>query len=98
MPPPAQLRYASEANFRALFTAAELRVERLERVDASLHAPTASWLGERLAFAPGLAALLAEQGERRGDVIERFVRDLERDKGHGAIALQAVAFVASART
>jgi ubiquinone/menaquinone biosynthesis C-methylase UbiE len=95
--PPAQLRHAEEAAFSSLFRDAGLTVEQLERVEASLEAPTARWLGERLAFAPGLASLLAAQGEYRDSVIERFVRDLERDQGQGAITLRAVALVGIGR-
>ena len=52
---------------------------------------------ERLAFAPGIATLLAAQGEDRAAVLARFVTDLERDQGEGPVALRAVAFLGVAR-
>jgi SAM-dependent methyltransferase len=94
---PAQLRFCEEAAFRNLFAQAGLTVERITAVEDSLCAPSARWLAERLAFAPGLAAWLAAQGEGRAAVLNRFAADLERDQGLGSVALTAVAFVGVAR-
>lgn len=90
---PAQLRFADEAAFRALLATAGLSAITISRAEAALEAPGAAWLAARLAFAPGLAALLAAQGQDRGAVLARFVADLERDQGRGPVHLGAVAFV-----
>lgn len=95
--PPAQLRFVAERDFRALFRNAGLDAEQVRRAEATLGAPSARWLAERLAFAPGLAAMLRGQGEDRENVIARFVSDLERDQGTGPVSLGAVAFVGVAR-
>lgn len=89
---PAQLRFREEPEFRALFAAAGFEEVRVRRIETTLRALSAGWLGERLAFAPGLSTMLAAQGDRREAVERRFVADLERDKGMGEIALEAVAF------
>ena len=94
---PAQLRFAEAASFRALLAAAALTEITITRVDAALEAPGAAWLAARLAFAPGLAALLAAQGDAREAVLARFVSDLERDQGSGPVRLGAVAFLGSGR-
>lgn len=94
---PAQLRYSDPAAFRALLGSAGLAVEPIRRLEANLEAPSARWLAERLGFAPGLAALLAAQGEAREAVIARFCADLERDQGAGPVALRAVAQLGLAR-
>lgn len=59
-------------------------------------APSARWLAERLAFAPGMRAMLAGLGGRRDAVVERFVADLEQEQGRGRISLGAVAFAGAA--
>lgn len=94
---PAQLRYSDPAAFRALLASAGLAVEPIRRLEANLEAPSARWLAERLGFAPGLAALLAAQGEAREAVIARFCADLERDQGAGPVDLRAVAQLGLAR-
>jgi len=94
---PAQLRFCQEAVFRDLFGQAGLTVERITAAEDSLCAPSARWLAERLAFAPGLAAWLAAQDENRAAVLERFAADLERDQGLGPVVLTAVAFLGVAR-
>src|SRR4051794_10942011 len=94
---PAQLRFHEEPTFRALFERAGLTVESIGAVQERLCAPSARWLAERLAFAPGLAAWLAAQGEDRAAVLDRFAADLEPDQGLGPVALTAVAFVGVAR-
>ena len=94
---PAQLRFCQEVAFRDLFEQAGLTVERITVVEDSLCAPSAQWLAERLAFAPGLAVWLAAQGEDRAAVLDRFAADLEREHGLGPVALTAVAFLGVAR-
>ncbi len=90
---PAQLRFADEAAFGGLLVGAGLTAITITRVEAALEAPSAGWLAGRLAFAPGLDALLAAQGNDRAEVLARFVADLERDQGPGPVHLGAVAFV-----
>jgi SAM-dependent methyltransferase len=94
---PAQLRFCEEAAFRDLFGQAGLTVERITAAEDSLCAPSARWLAERLAFAPGLAAWLAAQDENRAAVLDRFAADLERDQGLGPVVLTAVALLGVVR-
>jgi ubiquinone/menaquinone biosynthesis C-methylase UbiE len=94
---PAQLRFAEEARFRALFEAAAFDVERIERIEARLTAPSAAWLATHLDFAPGVAAMLSGLGPDRAAVVARFVADMVRDQGPGPIALGAVAFLGLGR-
>lgn len=94
---PAQLRFADAVAFRALLASAGLGEIAVTRVEAALEAPGAAWLGARLGFAPGIAALLAAQGGAREAVLTRFVSDLERDQGTGPVRLRAVAFLGTGR-
>ena len=95
--PPAQLRFREEADFRSLFGAAGLEVERIARIEAPLRASSPEWLGDRLTFAPGLAGLMSSQGDRAPAVRARFVHDLTAEKGSGEVSLAAVAFLGLAR-
>jgi ubiquinone/menaquinone biosynthesis C-methylase UbiE len=95
-PLPAQLRYRNEADFRALLQGAGFENISIETVTSGLEAPSARWLAERIAFAPGMAATVAGLGDRRNTVLEAFVRNLEQKQGTGKIRLEAVAFVGSA--
>lgn len=97
-PPPAQLRYAAESDFRELFARGGFSKVVIERVEARLEAPNARWLADRLAFAPGLDAMIEGLGGARETVIDQFVATLERDQGAGPIGLAAVAFVGTARS
>ena len=90
---PAQLRYRELADFEQLFTDAGLPAPRIERAVATLAAPSASWLAERLAFAPGMEAMLNGLGERREAVLDRFIVRLQERCGGGEIELSGVAFV-----
>jgi ubiquinone/menaquinone biosynthesis C-methylase UbiE len=92
-PLPAQLRYKDEPDFRALFTAAGFAEPRIETVTASLRAPSARWLAERIAFAPGMAVMMSRLGDRRTAVLSTFVERLEAAHGTGELALPGVAFV-----
>ena len=78
---PAQLRFREEPAFRALFERAGLTVESVPVSRSRSRAPSARWLADRLAFAPGLAAVLAAQADDRAAVLDGFVAGLERDKG-----------------
>jgi SAM-dependent methyltransferase len=90
---PAQLRFREEDAFRSLFDAAGFAVDRIDRIEAALRAPSAQALADRLAFAPGIGDLLAGQGDHLPAVKDRFVARLERDQGRGEIALEAIAFI-----
>jgi ubiquinone/menaquinone biosynthesis C-methylase UbiE len=96
-PLPAQLRYREAADFRALFASAGFAEPRIEKATAHLEAASARWLAERVAFAPGMAAMVAGLGNRRAAVLDRFAATLESDQGFGPIRLKAVAFVGTAR-
>jgi ubiquinone/menaquinone biosynthesis C-methylase UbiE len=96
-PLPAQLRYREEEDFIALFNAAGLAQPAMRKVTAYLEAPSARWLAERIAFAPGMAATLASLGDRRPGILERFVANLEARQGTGPIRLAGVAFAGTAR-
>jgi ubiquinone/menaquinone biosynthesis C-methylase UbiE len=92
-PLPAQLRYRDVADFRALFMVASLGVPKIVTVTAKLQAPSARWLAERIAFAPGMAAAIGGLGDRGPAVMERFVDNLESRLGKGSISLSGLAFV-----
>jgi len=92
-PLPAQLRYREEAEFRRLSRDAGFPDVTIETARAELRAPSARWLANRIAFAPGMAALVGTLGERRAPVLEAFVRDLETQCGGGEVALGGVAYV-----
>ena len=92
-PLPAQLRFKEKEKFHALFTAAGLPAPEISEVVGELMAPSPAWLAERLAFAPGMAALLAGFGAARTDVITAFRKRLEATRGSGRIGLLARAYV-----
>lgn len=89
----AQLRYKDELDFRALFTTAGFAEPRVETVTALLRAPSARWLAERIAFAPGMAVMMSRLGDRHTAVLSTFVARLEAAHGTGELALPGVAFV-----
>jgi SAM-dependent methyltransferase len=90
---PAQLRFKEPAAFAALLGGAGLAVESIERVAETWRLPSARWIADRIAFAPGLAAVFGGLGQDRAPVLDAFVTALERDQGRGDIALSAVAHV-----
>jgi SAM-dependent methyltransferase len=96
-PLPAQLRYREEADFRALFRAAGLTEPAIMTATARLEAPSARWLSERIAFAPGMAAAMASLGDRASAVLERFVANLEARFAQGPVRLSGVAFIGTAQ-
>jgi ubiquinone/menaquinone biosynthesis C-methylase UbiE len=91
--PPAQLRYRDEATFRTLLAHGGLRKVAIDRVTATLELPSARWLGSRIAFAPGMEALIARLGPGRDAVIAEFVRGLELRHREQSLSLGAVAYV-----
>ena len=90
---PAQLRFTGRDRFQALFEAAGLWEIEIITATASLTAPSAQWLAERVEFAPGMAAMLASFAERAPEVLEAFRARLEMRFGKGPVALQAKAFI-----
>jgi len=91
-PLPAQLRFKEKENFQALFAAAGLPAPEISAVTGEIVAPSPAWLAERLAFAPGMAALLEGFGAARAEVITAFRKRLEA-RGPGRVALLARAYV-----
>ena len=91
-PLPAQLRFKDKENFQALFAAAGLPAPEIAEVAGELVAPSPAWLAERLAFAPGMAALLEGFGAARAEVVTAFRKRLEA-RGSGGVALLARAYV-----
>jgi ubiquinone/menaquinone biosynthesis C-methylase UbiE len=94
-PLPAQLRFKEREEFQRLFTAAGLPTAEILEVTAELAAPSPAWLAERLAFAPGMAALLEGFGTARTEVLAAFRKRLEMLHGAGRVSLAARAFVGS---
>jgi SAM-dependent methyltransferase len=94
-PLPAQLRFKERDAFQALFAAAGLPTAEISEVTAELVAPSPAWLAKRLAFAPGMAALLEGFGGARDEVIAAFRKRLEMQRGAGPISLSARAHVGS---
>ena len=94
-PLPAQLRFREKEEFQALFAAAGLPTAEISEVTAELVAPSPAWLAERLAFAPGMAALLEGFGGARADVVAAFRKRLETLRGAGRISLSARAYLGS---
>jgi SAM-dependent methyltransferase len=90
---PAQLRFRDERVFRGLFAQARLAVEAVTRIVEQWKLPSARWIAERVAFAPGMAATVGGLGADRGAVLDAFVTALEADQGRGEVALSAVAHI-----
>jgi ubiquinone/menaquinone biosynthesis C-methylase UbiE len=94
-PLPAQLRFKEKEQFQALFAAAELPPAEISEVVGELMAPSPGWLAERLAFAPGMAALLDGFGGARAEVVTAFRQRLEATRGSGGVSLLARAYLGS---
>jgi SAM-dependent methyltransferase len=94
---PAQLRFRDEAVLRRLLADAGLIVSAIERVEERWRMPSARWIAERIAFAPGMAAMVAALGRDRAAVLDTFVAALERDQGRGEVGLSAVAHIGLGR-
>ncbi|HLL28050.1 MAG TPA: class I SAM-dependent methyltransferase [Xanthobacteraceae bacterium] len=88
---PAQLRFREEGLFRDLLTDAGLLVRKIVRLEERWRLPSARWLAEHIAFAPGMSAMMAGLAADRGPILEAFVSTLERDQGTGEVVLSAVA-------
>jgi hypothetical protein len=63
------------------------------RVKERWRLPSARWIAERIAFAPGMAAMVDALGSDRARVLDTFVAALERDQGDGAVTLSAIAHI-----
>jgi ubiquinone/menaquinone biosynthesis C-methylase UbiE len=94
-PLPAQLRFKEKDEFQALFAAAGLPTAAISEVAGELVAPSPAWLSQRLAFAPGMAALLEGFGEAKTEVIAAFRKRLEAQRGAGGVSLSARAYLGS---
>ncbi|WP_082364883.1 class I SAM-dependent methyltransferase [Bosea vaviloviae] len=94
---PAQLRFKEPEDFRALLTASGLAVEEIVAIEESWTLPSARWIADNIAFAPGMAAMTDGLGSDRDSVMRLFVETLERDRGTGAVVLTAVAHLGIAR-
>lgn len=90
---PAQLRFTDPSQFKALFHAAGLRSVAICSVRSELRAKSAGWLVDRLAFAPGMAALLASFGAAREDVLAHYRESLESRFAGQEVVLHGVAAV-----
>jgi SAM-dependent methyltransferase len=94
---PAQLRFRDEVALRKLLADAGLTVYAIVRVEERWRVPSARWIADRIAFAPGMAAMVRALGADRAPVLEAFVAALERDQGKGEIGLSAVAHIGLGR-
>jgi ubiquinone/menaquinone biosynthesis C-methylase UbiE len=90
---PAQLRFKDRDQFQALFEAAALTGMTIKTEAASLKGPSARWLADRAAFAPGMAAMLAGFRPHEAAVLAAFHRRLEHRFGDGEVELGARAFI-----
>jgi SAM-dependent methyltransferase len=90
---PAQLRFRDEAVLRRLLADAGLAVSAIARVEQRWRIPSARWLADHIAFAPGMAAMIGALGSDHRRVLDRFVAALEQDQGEGGVELFAVAHV-----
>ena len=95
-PLPAQLRYLEKADFSELFRAAGFENVSISVQEAWLRAPSARWLCERLAFAPGMSAQIDSLGSDAETVIARLIANLEQKFGKGEVNLAGKAFVGAA--
>jgi SAM-dependent methyltransferase len=94
---PAQLRFRDEASLRRLLADAGLVVNAIVRVEERWRLPSARWIANRMAFAPGMAAMVGALGVDRAAVLDAFVAALERDQGRGEVGLSAVAHIGFGR-
>jgi ubiquinone/menaquinone biosynthesis C-methylase UbiE len=88
---PAQLRFREEPVFRTLFAQAGLMVDDIVRLEQRWPLPSARWIAEHIAFAPGMAAMVQGLGADRARVLDAFVVGLEHDQGRGEVSLSAIA-------
>ena len=90
---PAQLRFQDPAVFRGLLASAGLEVKSITRIEERWKLPSAAWIAQNIAFAPGMSAMVHGLGSDRNAVMQAFVSALERDQGTGEVTLVAVAHV-----
>ena len=90
---PAQLRFRDEEAFRDLLSQSGLVVERVVRLEKRWCLPSARWIADHTAFAPGMSAMVDALGADRARVLDSFASTLERDQGRGEVFLTAVAQV-----
>jgi SAM-dependent methyltransferase len=95
-PLPAQLRYRERPDFERLFSDAGLAVVEITVHRATLCAPSAHWLLERLAFAPGMSAQVASFGSDYPAIAEQIAANLEAKHGAGEVRLGGTAFIGTA--
>lgn len=93
---PAQLRFREKAALQRLVEDAGLTLREIVRMEERWRLPSAHWLAENIAFAPGMAAMISSLGNDRPAVLRAFVEALEGDQGKGEITLTAVAHAAIA--
>jgi hypothetical protein len=82
---------------RRLLADAGLMVSAIVYVEQRWRVPSARWISDRIAFAPGMAAMVGALGSDRGRVLDEFVAALERDQGSGEVELSAVAHIGIAQ-
>lgn len=70
---------------------AGLAVDDVVRLEQRWPLPSARWIGDHIAFAPGMAAMVCGLGTDRARVLDAFVTALERDQGAGEVSLSAIA-------
>jgi SAM-dependent methyltransferase len=90
---PAQLRFRDEPTFHRLLSDAGLVVGAIVRVAEPWRIPSARWIADRIAFAPGMAAMVDALGSDRARVLDTFVAALERDQCEGEVTLSAIAHI-----
>lgn len=93
---PAQLRFRERDDFIALFRAAGFDTPKIEVRSETLVSPSARWLGDRLRFAPGMAAQLEGLGALADAATERFVSTVEAKWGTGPTQFTGKAFIGTA--
>ncbi|MGA7489892.1 MAG: methyltransferase domain-containing protein [Xanthobacteraceae bacterium] len=90
---PAQLRFREQSALRGLLAEAGLIVGAIVRVEERWRIPSARWIADRIAFAPGMAAMVGALGADRASVLDVFVAALDQDRGEGGVELSAVAHI-----
>jgi SAM-dependent methyltransferase len=90
---PAQLRFRDAPALRRLLGDAGLTVEAIVRVEERWRMPSARWIADHIAFAPGMTAMVGALGADRAPVLDAFVAALECDQARGEVELSAVAHI-----
>ncbi len=90
---PAQLRFRDRNDFAALFQAAGFDAVQIDVRREILIVPSARWLGDRIRFAPGMAAQLDGLGDKAGAVIDTFVAAVAAKWGTSEAKFGAHAFI-----